>query len=90
MQKIRSICPIGLIRPIRLIRLIRPIRLICPAALLLCAALAGCKSYTWGTKLPAAYRNVAVPMFANSTTQPEIEALLTQDVRREIINDSAL
>lgn len=60
------------------------------AALLVCASLTGCQSYTWGTKLPAAYRDVAVPVFENNTTQPEVEALLTQNVRREIMNDGAL
>jgi len=58
--------------------------------LALCAALCGCKSYTWGTKLPAAYRDAAVPLFANSTAQPEVEALLTQSVRREVMADGAL
>ena len=51
---------------------------------------AGCQSYTWGTKLPPAYRDAAVPLFANSTSQPEVEALLTQDVRRQVMADGAL
>ena len=55
-----------------------------------CAFLAGCAHYKWGSQLPAAYRDAAVPMFANSTAQPELEALLTQNLRREIIHDGAL
>jgi len=50
----------------------------------------GCAAYKWGSQLPPAYRDAAVPMFANSTAQPELEALLTQNIRREIINDGAL
>ena len=58
--------------------------------LALCALLGGCASYTWGTKLPAAYRAIAVPVFENATAQPEIEARLTSDTRREIMRDGAL
>ena len=50
----------------------------------------GCAAYKWGSQLPAAYRDAAVPMFNNSTAQPELEALLTQNVRREILHDGAL
>ena len=67
-----------------------PTRILLPL-LLLCTALCGCKSYTWGnSKLPAAYRDTAVPFFTNTTDQPEVEALLTQAVRREIMADGAL
>ena len=54
------------------------------------ALLAGCAHYKWGSQLPAVYRDVAVPVFANKTHQPELEALLTQNVRREILSDGAL
>ena len=60
------------------------------AALPMLISLAGCASYKWGSQLPPAYRDVAVPMFENHTAQPEVEALLTQDLRREILNDGAL
>jgi len=52
--------------------------------------LPGCASYKWGSQLPPAYRDAAVPMFKNSTSQPELEALVTQNIRREILNDGAL
>ena len=68
---------------------IRPICLISPICLIL-FFLAGCSSYRWGSQLPPAYRDVAVPLFENHTAQPEVEALLTQNLRREITHDGAL
>lgn len=48
-------------------------------AVLALVALSGC-GYTVGGTLPAHIRTVAVPVFANRTTEPAVEGLLTRAV----------
>lgn len=43
-----------------------------------------------GTSLPSHIRNVAIPIFTNSSAEPEIELSLTEAVRDEFIEDGRL
>lgn len=43
-----------------------------------------------GTGLPGHVRTVAIPIFTNSSAEPEIEISLTEAVRREFIEDGRL
>lgn len=54
-----------------------------PAALFAAMLLSGCAGYTWGTSVPKAYRNVAVPVFENLTEASEIGPIVTQYTLRE-------
>lgn len=52
--------------------------------------LPGCASYHWGSALAPEFRKIAVPVFENASSQPEVEALMTQFTRSHIIADGAL
>ena len=41
-----------------------------------------------GTGLPSHIRSIAIPIFANNSTEPEIELSLTEAVRDEFIEDN--
>lgn len=45
----------------------------------------GCASYRFANPVPERYRDLAVPVFVSTMTQPEAEAVLTQAIRREAI-----
>lgn len=45
--------------------------------------LAGCRSYSWRSQVPAAYRSVSVPTFRNETLVPTAGSVLTRQVLRE-------
>lgn len=49
----------------------------------------GC-GYRVGSLLPADIKTIAVPMFINSTPEPELEAILTNGIIREFIADGTL
>ncbi len=67
-----------------------------PSLLALCALgalgavlpLAGCIGYTLGSSLPANVRTLQVPMFANQTEEPLIEADITREVISAIQRDA--
>ncbi len=55
------------------------------AATLACVCmLAGCAQYRFGSNVPQELRTIAVPVFENASGFPEIDALVTQYVLREI------
>lgn len=58
-------------------------------ALILTAIITGC-GYRIGSLLPADIKTIAVPMFVNSTPEPELEAILTNGIIREFIADGTL
>ena len=47
------------------------------------AALAGCANYRWTSSVPEELRTVAVPVFENRTSSPELGTIVTQYVLRE-------
>lgn len=55
-------------------------------ALSITAALlaAGCATYHFGSKVPAELRTIAVPVFENASGYPEIDAVVTEYVLREV------
>ena len=52
--------------------------------------LAGCANYHLGSTVPPEMRTVAVPVFANTSGQPEAEVLTTQAVLSEFRRDGTL
>jgi TolB-like protein len=52
--------------------------------------LAGCANYHLGSAIPQEKRTIAVPVFVNSSGQPEIEVLATQAVLSEFRRDGTL
>lgn len=52
-------------------------------------SITGC-GYRVGSLLPAEIKTVAIPMFVNSTPEPELEAILTNGIIREFIADGTL
>lgn len=56
-----------------------------PVVALLCAVLlAGCAHYRCGSRVPQELRTIAVPVFENASGFPEIDAIVTQYVLREL------
>lgn len=55
-------------------------------ALSITAALlaAGCATYHFGSKVPDELRTIAVPVFENASGYPEIDAVVTEYVLREV------
>lgn len=49
-----------------------------------CLVQSGCASYTFHSKVPAESRTIAVPVFENDSGFPELDAIVTQYVLREI------
>lgn len=58
--------------------------------LMLAVLLTGCASYQLGSMLPDDIKTVYVPIFVNHTSQPMIEAEVTQAAIREIQKDGSL
>lgn len=52
-------------------------------------SLSGC-GYRVGSLLPQNLETIAVPMFTNKTTEPELEILVTNGVIQELISDGTL
>ena len=46
-------------------------------------AVTGCSSYRFGSAVPNELRTIAVPVFENASSYPEIDAVVTQYVLRE-------
>ncbi len=62
-------------------RVYRPLALSLAAALLFSA---GCASYRFTSPVPAELRTISVPVFENASGFPEIDAVVTQYVLREL------
>lgn len=56
-----------------------------PLLLLGTALIAGCASYRFASPVPERYRDLAIPVLASAVTQAEVEAVLTQALRREAL-----
>lgn len=57
--------------------------------ILLSIAFSGC-GYRLGSLLPGDLKTIAVPMFINRTTEPDLESLVTNGVIQELIADGTL
>ncbi len=60
------------------------------ALLLLPCLLAGCFGYRLGPAGKTTYRTVAVPMFANQTIRPQLEAQVTNGIIKRLHQDGTL
>jgi hypothetical protein len=60
------------------------------AALILPCLLAGCFGYHVGPVADIDYRTVAVPMFANRTVRPQLEAQVTNGIIKRLHQDGSL
>lgn len=60
------------------------------AGLLLATHMSGCVGYKLGSNLPAGIRTVAVPVFANETGEPGLEAIATSAAIQEVQKDGSL
>jgi hypothetical protein len=58
--------------------------------IVLCLVAGGCAGYRIGPMLQADYKSIAVPMFANKTLTPQLEAQITNGILKRLQADGSL